>query len=271
VVLSSGESAFDGKVIAITGGSSGIGLATAELAVRGGARVAIMARGAERLTASAAHLREFAVEPSDVMAHQGDAGQAGDVAKLFARTVDELGGLDGFAAVAGSPRKMDLLDGDVDEWERAFHDNLTSALLGARAAAEHLTDPGAIVLVGSMAARRVSQYSLAYGIAKAGVSQLAKGLALRLAAEGIRVNCVVPGFVDTPMSDETIRARGEGDPEKERRIRRARESWPPMGRVARAEEVAEAICFLLSSHSSYVTGIDLVVDGGEVAAFGQIR
>jgi NAD(P)-dependent dehydrogenase (short-subunit alcohol dehydrogenase family) len=122
-----------------------------------------------------------------------------------------------------------------------------------------------------MAARRISQYSLGYGIAKAGVSQLAKALALLLVADGKRVNCVVPGFVDTPMSDETIKARAEGDPEEERRVRAAREAWPPLRRVARPVEVAKAICFLLSERSSYLTGTDIVVDGGEVATFGQMR
>ena len=115
-----------------------------------------------------------------------------------------------------------------------------------------------------------SRVSVAYGIAKAGVSVLARALALTLADRGVRVNCVVPGFVDTPMTAQGFRVRAQGDAEQERRLRATVEDALPLGRFAQPSEIAEVIAFVLSPRASYLTGEELLVDGGERAAFGQL-
>jgi 2-deoxy-D-gluconate 3-dehydrogenase len=257
-------------VIAITGGSSGIGLATAETVLARGGRVAIMARHQERLTEAIEHLRLSAADAHAAAAYCGDASDDDDLGRFLDLAGRELGGLDGLVACAGSTMAFDLLSGDLSEWQRALDANLTSALLSARAAATRLPPGGSIVLLGSMAARRVSRVSVAYGVAKAGVSLLSRALALSLADRQVRVNCLVPGFVDTPMTQEGFRVRGEGDPHKELRVRQAVEASLPAARLAQPREIAEVIAFLLSSRASYLTGAEILVDGGELASFGQL-
>jgi NAD(P)-dependent dehydrogenase (short-subunit alcohol dehydrogenase family) len=260
---------LEGRVVAITGGSSGIGLATAEAALRGGARVAIMARDETRLAAVLGRLRERAEEPAAVIAVAGDAAEQSSVDELVEAARRDLGGLDGFVAAAGSTAPFDLLAGDLAEWGATIDLNLTSALVGARAAAARMGQGGAIVLLGSMAARRTSAVSVAYGAAKAGIVVLSRALALELAGRGVRVNCVVPGFVDTPMTQLGFRVRAEESGDDKDLIRGRVEEGLPLGRLARPAEIAEVISFVVSPRASYLTGAEILVDGGELAAFGR--
>jgi NAD(P)-dependent dehydrogenase (short-subunit alcohol dehydrogenase family) len=260
---------LEGRVIAITGGSSGIGLATAEAALRRGARVAILARDRARLDASLERLREVADDPGHVIAVAGDAVEQATVEELMEAARRGLGGLDGFVAAAGSTAPFDLLTGDLGEWRGALDGNLTSALVGARAAAAQMASGGSIVLLGSMAARRTSAVSVAYGAAKAGIVVLSRALALELAGRGVRVNCVVPGFVDTPMTQLGFRVRAEESGEERDRIRGRVEEGLPLGRLGEPAEIAEMIAFVLSPRASYLTGAEILVDGGELAAFGR--
>lgn len=263
---------LEGRVIAITGGSSGIGLATAEVALGNGARVAIMARGETRLQESLQRLRVTGRDAAAVIAVTGDASDEQAVGGFLDRVRDTFGDLHGFVGAAGSTEPFDLLEGDVDRWRAVLDANLTTALLGARAAARRLRAGGSIVLFGSLAARRVSQVSVGYGAAKAGVALVSRALAVSVADRGIRVNCIIPGYVHTPMTQLGLQVRaasGHGDAQG---VRRLVERGIPAGRFAEPAEIAEVVSFILSRRASYITGVDLIVDGGESAAFGtQLR
>ena len=258
---------LDDRVVVITGGSSGIGLATARAVGRAGGRVALMARGAGRLEHAADELR--ALNPETVVTVAGDATDPTAVERCLDAAERRLGPVDGFVAAAGSTSGFDLLEGDLRDWRAALDANLTAALVGARMAGARMSSGGSIVLFGSLAARRVSDVSFPYGAAKAGVSLLSRALAIRLAERGVRVNCVVPGYVDTPMTQLGLRVRAGGDPEQERVLLAQTTAGIPLGRLGEAAEIAEVVSFVLSQRAAFITGAEIVVDGGELAAFGR--
>lgn len=243
--------------ILITGGSRGIGRATALAAAARGWSCAINYR------ADAAAAREVveAVRAAGAraVAIHGDVSDEAQVSRMFAIARAELGPLTGVVANAGivAP-SMPLADMDAERLKRMFDTNVLGAYLTAREAARALSlsrggEGGAIVLVSSIAARLGSPFEFVdYAGSKAALDTLAVGLGKELAGEGVRVNTVRPGLIDTE-----IHASG-GDPERGRRLG----ATTPMGRPGRAGEVAEAIIWLLSDAAAYVTGSVLDVAGG---------
>ena len=260
---------LEGRTVAITGGSSGIGLATAAVVLREGGRVAILAREPVRLRAAHDRLAEFVEDEDRVFSVAGDAVDPVVVSQFLDQASQQLGGVNGFVAAAGSTQAFDLLTGDLDVWRATLEANLTASLVGARAAAERVGEGGAIVLIGSLGAWRVSDVSVPYGIAKGGISFLARALGIGLADRGIRVTCVVPGYIDTPMTRLGFELRANGDPQQVDHIRNLVERSVPAGRLGNPMEVGEMIAFVLSNRASFVTGSDIFVDGGEMAAFGR--
>lgn len=236
-----------GRRILITGAASGIGLATAQLFSRQGGRLALLDRDAEGLAALAGSLGASA-HLADIADPLAATGAVGEAAKA-------LGGLDGLVHCAGIADRHRLEDLPLDEWQRLLAVNLTGTFALCQAAIAPLRAAGAgatIAAVASASGLLPSTAGGAYGATKAGVAMLLKYLAIELAPV-VRVNTVAPGMVDTPMS------MGGADPEA--RHAHAARTYA-LQRSARPEEIAEALLFLTSSRSSYMTGACLAVDGG---------
>ncbi|MGK4582303.1 SDR family oxidoreductase [Kitasatospora sp. HPMI-4] len=245
------------EVVLVTGGSRGIGAATSRLAAARGYHVCVNYRSDE--AAADAVVAEIRAAGGTALAVRADVGRSADVERLF-RTVDEeLGPLTGLVNNAGTLEKQCRLDElDEERLARTWSANITGPFLCAGAAVRRMStryggSGGAIVNVSSAAARLGSPNEYVdYAASKGALDTMTRGLALEVAREGIRVNCVRPGLIHTG-----IHALG-GEPG---RVDRVAPSLP-MGRGGRPEEVAEAILWLLSPASSYATGSFLDLAGG---------
>ena len=248
---------FEGKVALITGGGNGIGLATARLFAERGARVAIADVNREAGEQAAELLRQSGAE---VMFVYGDVSDKAVVEQMVAETVATLGGLDYAANNAGITHPKDA-EWDDDAFQRTLDINLSGVMHCLKAELRHMlaAGKGSIVntaSIGGLIASVVPSLP-AYTASKHGVIGLTKVAALRHARDGIRVNAVLPGVTFTNMVKDVMELG-----EEERKVL---ENMAPMGRVARPEEIAEAIIWLCSDKASFVTGHSLVVDCGAIA------
>ncbi|MGZ0152492.1 SDR family NAD(P)-dependent oxidoreductase [Kribbella sp. WER1] len=241
---------FDGKVAIVTGGRSGIGQAAAEL---------LSSRGATVVAA-------------------GLPGPSGDGVDLdvtdptaCAHLVDEVarthGKLDIVVAAAGIQRYGDVVETSAAEWNQVLDVNVTGAFNIVKAALPQLRaqGAGAIVLVSSVQAFVTQESVAAYTTSKGALNALARSIAVDEAAHGVRANTVCPGSVDTPMLRASARTFSSGTPTAEQQLVDTWGKAHPLGRVARPDEVAEAIAFLAGDRASFITGIALPVDGGLLA------
>jgi NAD(P)-dependent dehydrogenase (short-subunit alcohol dehydrogenase family) len=245
------------KAILVTGGTRGIGRATAVLCARKGWSVALNYVSNQSSAEQAA--REVRAAGGQAITLQGDVAAEADVISMFSEAESRLGRLDGVVINAGivAP-SLPLADMDSARLKRIFEVNVYGAYLCARESARRLSKSrggggGAIVLVSSAASRLGSPFEyIDYAGSKAAIDTLTIGLAKELAQQGVRVNAVRPGLIETD-----IHASG-GQPDRARRIG----ATTPMGRAGRPEEVAEAIVWLLGDAASYTTGAILDVAGG---------
>ena len=235
----------------ITGGASGIGLATARLFLAAGAKVALLDRDARALARVAGELGVPGI-PVDVADAEATAA-AVDAAAT------ELGALDAVVNAAGISRVASPTETTPALWREVMAVNLDGPFHVCRAAIPHLrrAGGGSIVNLASAAGLVPRANYSAYGASKGGLVMLTRCLALDLAADGIRVNAICPGAILTPMVEATLAA--QPDPANAERAFLARYA---MGRFGTAEEVAQAVVFLTSGEASYVTGAALGVDGG---------
>jgi NAD(P)-dependent dehydrogenase (short-subunit alcohol dehydrogenase family) len=241
---------FEGRVALITGGASGIGKATAQrIAAEGGAVVIADVQD----EAGAAAVAEIEGAGGAAAFVHLDVTDEHGWADAVAETLDRFGGLDVLVNNAGIGDTEPLEVTTVDTWDKVVAVTQTSVFLGMKAAADALkrSGHGAVVNVSSMYGIVGSGVSPAYHAAKGAVRLLTKTTALGWAPEGVRVNSVHPGYIDTPILGDTDRDALVGA--------------TPMGRLGQPEEMAAAIAFLASDDASFVTGAELVADGGYTA------
>ena len=251
---------LDGKVAIVTGGTSGIGRATAVLFAAEGAVVTVVGRDEERGAQVLGEIRDAGSQ--GIFAH-ADVRIAADCDRAVARTVDAFGRLDVLFNNAGIYVANDVLGCDEDEWDAQVDTSLKGAYLMSRAALPHMIEQGSGSIVhcssgwGLVGGARAA----AYCAAKGGVVLLTKAMALDHGPRGVRVNAVCPGDTETPMEHEDARNQGLTWEEYVAAASEGR-AIPRMGRP---EEVARAVLFLAADGSSYITGVALPVDGGGVA------
>lgn len=259
-----------GKVALVTGGSSGIGRATAHVFAREGARVVIAARGAERGNKV---VEEIRASGGEAMFFPTDVSQAAQVEALVAKTVERYGRLD--CAVNNAAGYMGAFSPTAEFSEKEFDETIAVDLKGVWLGMKYeiprmlSQDPpgGAIVNTSSVNGLGGVPTGSLYSAAKAGILALTKSAALEYGRQGIRVNALVAGAFDTPMLNWSMDKASGGNAEVRQKAESGYKGMIAAGRIGRPEEAAEAIVWLCSDAASYVTGHSMIVDGGFTAPF----
>ena len=242
-----------GKVALVTGANSGIGRAMAAALAAAGASVAVAGRNQDRNTAAAAELAGLGVQTAAV---QADVRDAASCRAMVEEAAGRLGRLDILINNAGTNIRKAPETYSLDEWREVLETNLTSVFVTSQAAHPHLkrSGGGKIVNIGSMLSIFGAPYAAPYGASKGGVVQLTKGLATAWAKDNIQVNAVLPGWIDTPLTEQ---ARVDVDGLHDRVLART-----PAGRWGCPEDLAGVAVFLASRASDFITGVAIPVDGG---------
>ncbi len=246
---------FNGQTALITGAASGMGAATARLFAAAGANTVIVDRNAPAAEALAGALG------AQALAIAGDVSGAAFCNAAVEQTVARFGALHACVNAAGIIVRATGLQTSDDDWRRTLGVNTDGVFFMTRAAAAAMrqnASGGAIVNFGSIWGELGGAGALAYTASKGAVHQITRTFALELARAGVRVNCVCPGEVDTPM----LRAGGRATPMSDAEAAAMAERVVPMGRLAQPEEIARVAAFLCSDAASYMTGAMIYVDGG---------
>ncbi len=243
-----------GKIAVITGGNSGIGLATAKLFAKEGAQLVITGRRKPELDAAVAQIGP------DALGVQGDVSSLADLDRLYAEVKHRFGRIDVLFANAGISQGVPLEAVTEDHFDLLFGVNVKGLLFSVQKALPLIPDGGAIVLNSSVANTRGTPGFGVYGATKAAVRSFARSWTAELKDRKIRVNVVSPGPIETPIYEKMGLSK-----QQIQDIAAQFASETPLGRFGQPEEVAKAVLFLASSDSSYVAGVELYVDGGMVA------
>ena len=253
---------IDGKVAIVTGGASGLGLASALLFGREGAKVAIAdldGAGANRAAG------EIAAAGGEAIGIELDVTDAAAVEQAVADTIARFGRVDVLFANAGIPGEGNAASLDRADWDRVIAVNLTSVWLSMRAVLPHMAERGrgAILATASVAGITGVPNTPAYSAAKGGVVALTRQVAVDFAGQGVRVNAICPGPVLTPLFEAAFRERAPEDPDA---ALSARAATVPLGRLGAPSDIANMALFLVSDEADWITGAVYAVDGGITAA-----
>jgi len=249
---------LDSKTALITGGSTGIGLATARRFIDEGARVFITGRRQEELDAAVDSLGKQAT------GIRGDISSLANLDELFAAVRAEADTLDVLFANAGGGSGLATIDQlSAESFEKDISINIRGTVFTVQKALPLMSSGGSIVVTGSSSASRGTPGFGVYSASKAALRQFARVWAAELAPRGIRVNVITPGATDTPG----LRGIAQGDAEREQALLAGMAAKVPLARVADPAEIANAVLFLASEQSSFMTGAEIFADGGEVQTF----
>lgn len=239
----------------ITGAGGGIGGAVARRLAADGFGVCLSGRRAEPLDALAEELGGVAAV--------ADTGEPTEIEAAVAAAVERYGRLDALVCSAGAGAPGAVADQTLERWNRVIATNLTGAFLACRAALPHLVaSRGAVVTISSLGGLRAAPTSAAYCASKAGVIMLTQSIALDYGPHGIRANCVCPGWIRTEMADAAMESLADTLGTDRDRAYGLAVAEVPARRVGSAEEVAEAVAWLVSPRASYVNGAVITIDGG---------
>ncbi|HZE77738.1 MAG TPA: glucose 1-dehydrogenase [Nitrososphaeraceae archaeon] len=243
---------LEGKVAVITGGSSGIGFATAKRFISEGAYVFITGRRQNELDAAVKQIGK-----ENVSGVQGDVSNLADLDRLYASLKEKKGGVDILFANAGVGELLPL--GAITEahFDRTFGINVKGLLFTVQKALPLFHDGGSIILNASIAASKGIEESSVYNATKAAIRSFARTWTVELKQRKIRVNAISPGMIDTPGLNGLAQSQ-----EQIEQFKTSFVATVPLGRMGSPDEVANVVSFLASDDSSYVTGIELFVDGG---------
>lgn len=250
---------LQGKVAIITGAASGIGRASALLFAAEGARVVAADVDEAGGAATVRRAKESGGEATFV---RTDVSRSGEVEALFAEAAKAYGGVDVVFNNAGIAVFKGVAETSDEEWRRVLGVNLDGVFYGIRAAVPCLKQRGggSIIVTASVHSMATGTQIAAYAASKGGVLALTRAAALDLAPFNIRVNCILPGAIDTPLHRANLVAVGDFDTEYQK-VRQAE----PIGRHGQPEEIARAALFLASDESSFATGAPFIIDGGLLA------
>jgi NAD(P)-dependent dehydrogenase (short-subunit alcohol dehydrogenase family) len=246
---------LNGRTAIVTGGGSGIGRATAELFAREGAQVVV----ADRFSAPAQAVADgIKSAGGQALAVEADVTQAPQVAQMVSLALSTFGRLDILVNNAGRSEGDDILTIDEATWDFNLALNLKSVFLCAKAVLPHLLAQrsGAIVNIASVNGL-TGLGEEAYSAAKAGVINLTRSMAVKYGPQSVRVNCICPGTIRTPIWQARV--------ERDARVFERLSKWYPLGRVGEPQDVANAALFLASEEAAWITGTTLLVDGGLMA------
>ncbi len=240
-----------GKVAVITGGNSGMGLATAKLFVKEGAHVYIIGRRKAELDVA---VKEIG---SNGTAVQGDVAKLADIDRLYAMVKEKHGKVDIVFANAGVGELVPITDVTEAHFDKLFGINVKGLLFTVQKALPLMPDGGSVILNGSIAGYTGSPAFSVYSATKAAVRSFARTWTADLKDRKIRVNTLSPGPIDTPIFETVVSEKDHVE-----QLKAGFAAQVPLGRMGRPEEIATVALFLASDDSSFVTGIDLSVDGG---------
>jgi NAD(P)-dependent dehydrogenase (short-subunit alcohol dehydrogenase family) len=239
---------LDGKIAVITGGNSGIGLATAHRFVQEGAYVFITGRRQSELDKAVKHIGRNA------MGVQSDVSNLADLDRLYETVKQQKGRIDVLFANAGIAEFAPLGSMTESHFDKIFNINVKGLLFTVQKALPLFQDRGSIILTASIAGSKAAEGLSVYGATKAAIRSFARSWTVDLKHRKIRVNAVSPGLIDTPMT--------RTPDESQKQLNKNFLSTIPLERMGSPDEIAKAVAFLASDDSSYITGIELSVDGG---------